>query len=98
MSRFNYGVAIILDKNKKVVGIFTDGDLRRTLQKYTELNNIKIKDVMTKNPLTIYSDILAAEALNILETNEITSLLVTTKTNQLSGIITLNAILRAGID
>ena len=53
---------------------------------------------MTKNPLTIGGDTLAAEALNILETNEITSLLITSNTKQLSGIITLNAILRAGIE
>ena len=98
MNKHKLGTACVVNENGELLGIFTDGDLRRTLQKYTELKNIKIKDVMTKNPLTIYSDILAAEALNILETNEITSLLVTTKTNQLSGIITLNAILRAGID
>ena len=98
MTKFNHGIAVVLDKNKKVVGIFTDGDLRRTLGKHTDLSNLKIKNVMTKNPLTICDDILAAEALNILETNEITSLLITSNTNQLSGIITLNAILRAGIE
>lgn len=98
MTKFNYGVAVILDRNKKIVGIFTDGDLRRTLQKYSDFNNLKIRDVMTEKPFTISSDILAAEALNILETNEITSLLIRSNTNQLSGIITLNAILRAGIE
>ena len=98
MTKFNYGIAVILDKNKKVVGIFTDGDLRRTLQKNSNLSNLKIKTIMTKNPLTIGGDTLAAEALNILETNEITSLLITSNTKQLSGIITLNAILRAGIE
>ena len=98
MTKFNYGIAVILDKNKKVVGIFTDGDLRRTLQKNSNLSNLKIKSIMTKNPLTIGGDTLAAEALNILETNEITSLLITSNTKQLSGIITLNAILRAGIE
>ena len=98
MTKFNYGIAVILDKNKRVVGIFTDGDLRRTLQKNSNLSNLKIKSIMTKNPLTIGGDTLAAEALNILETNEITSLLITSNTKQLSGIITLNAILRAGIE
>tara|TARA_Y100000766_G_scaffold133175_1_gene114635 strand:+ start:72 stop:1037 length:966 start_codon:yes stop_codon:yes gene_type:complete len=98
MSKFNYGVAVVLDKNKKIVGIFTDGDLRRTLQKYSDLSNLKIRDIMTKKPFTIGSDILAAEALNILESNEITSLLIKSNTNQLLGIITLNAILRAGIE
>ena len=98
MTRFNYGIAVILDKNKRVVGIFTDGDLRRTLQKNSNLSNLKIKSIMTKNPFTIGGDTLAAEALNILETNEITSLLITSNTKQLSGIITLNAILRAGIE
>ena len=98
MSKFNYGVAVVLDKNKKIVGIFTDGDLRRTLQKYSDLSNLKIRDIMTKKPFTIGSDILAAEALNILESNEITSLLINSNTNQLLGIITLNAILRAGIE
>ncbi len=98
ITKFNYGIAVILDKNKKVIGIFTDGDLRRTLEEYSDLSNLKIKNVMTKNPLTICSNTLAAEALNILETNEISSLLITSNTNQLLGIITLNAILRAGIE
>ena len=98
MTKFNHGIAVILDNKKKVAGIFTDGDLRRTLEKYSDLSNLKIKNIMTTKPLTIRSDILAAEALNILETNEITSLLITSKTNQLIGIITLNAILRAGIE
>ena len=98
MTKFNLGIAIVLGKNKKVSGIFTDGDLRRILQKHSNLDHLKIEDVMTKNPFTIHGDMLAAEALNILETNEITSLLITSDTNKLSGVITLNAILRAGIE
>ena len=98
MTKFNLGIAVVLGKNKKVSGIFTDGDLRRILQKHSNFDHLKIEDVMTKNPFTIHGDMLAAEALNILESNEITSLLITSDTNKLSGVITLNAILRAGIE
>jgi arabinose-5-phosphate isomerase len=79
MSKYNHGVVIAIDDRKNVVGIFTDGDLRRTLKKNPNISNILLKTVMTKKFIKVTDDILAAEALNIMEKNEITSLIVVEK-------------------
>ena len=57
-----------------------------------------IYDLMTKNPITISGDLLAAEAMSIMEEKEITSLLVTNESNQLIGLVTLNGLLKSGIE
>jgi arabinose-5-phosphate isomerase len=98
ISKYNYGVVIALNKNKKVSGIFTDGDLRRTLKKFGDVSNLILKNVMSKNPITVTTDILAAEALNIMEEREITCLIVKNKNKTLSGLLTLNQILKVGIE
>tara|TARA_B100000953_G_C18016334_1_gene419419 strand:- start:572 stop:1540 length:969 start_codon:yes stop_codon:yes gene_type:complete len=98
ISKYNYGVVIALNKDKKVSGIFTDGDLRRTLKKFGDVRNLILKNVMSKNPITVTTDILAAEALNIMEEREITCLIVKNKNKTLSGLLTLNQILKVGIE
>ncbi len=98
IGKYNYGVVIALNKDKKVTGIFTDGDLRRTLKKFGDVRNLILKNVMSKNPITVTTDILAAEALNIMEEREITCLIVKNKNKTLSGLLTLNQILKAGIE
>ena len=98
VSKYNYGVVIALNKDKKINGIFTDGDLRRTLKKFKDIKNLILKDVMSKNPIMITDDILAAEALNIMEEKEITCLIVRNKNKTLAGILTLNQILKEGIE
>jgi len=98
ISKYNYGVVIALNKDKKVSGIFTDGDLRRTLKKFGNVSNLILKNVMSKNPITVTTDILAAEALNIMEEREITCLIVKNKNKTLSGLLTLNQILKIGIE
>ena len=98
ISKYNYGVVIALNKDKKVSGIFTDGDLRRTLKKFGNVSNLILKNVMSKNPITVTTDILAAEALNIMEEREITCLIVKNKNKTLSGLLTLNQILKVGIE
>ena len=90
IGKYNYGVVIALNKDKKVTGIFTDGDLRRTLKKFGDVRNLILKNVMSKNPITVTTDILAAEALNIMEEREITCLIVKNKNKTLSGLLTLN--------
>ncbi len=97
ISKCKFGVAIILNKNKNVLGIFTDGDLRRTLKTHSNIQNIVIKDVMTKKPKFIEKDILAAEALTIMEENKISSLIVIDKNKKLIGLLTLNELIKAGI-
>tara|TARA_B100001996_G_scaffold122602_1_gene92711 strand:- start:149 stop:1117 length:969 start_codon:yes stop_codon:yes gene_type:complete len=98
ISKYNYGVVIALNKDKKVSGIFTDGDLRRTLKKFDNIKNLILKEVMSKNPITITTDILAAEALNIMEEREVTCLIVKNKNKTLAGLLTLNQILKSGIE
>ena len=98
MSKYNYGIAIVIDENKKISGIFTDGDLRRVLQSYPNILNLKLLNVMTKKPIVVSENILAAEALNMMEEREITCLLVSSKSKKLDGLVTLNNILKAGIE
>ena len=92
------GVTLV-SNDKKVVGIFTDGDLRRCLNNEIELNKTLIRDVMTSDFKDISSDALAIDAAEIMEANKIFSLVVNSSTgkNESSGIITMHQLLGAGI-
>ena len=98
ITKYNHGIVIILNSDKKLLGIFTDGDLRRTLKEYTDISSLNLFKVMTKNPIAISKDIMAAEALNIMEKNEITSLVALNSDKTIAGLLTLNWLLRKGID
>ncbi len=98
MSKYNHGIVIALNDKQKVTGVFTDGDLRRTLKKNPDITNLTLKNFMTKNYIKIDDDILAAEALTIMEECEITSLIVIDKKNSLKGLLTMNLLLKKGID
>tara|TARA_Y100000741_G_scaffold356161_1_gene332469 strand:- start:1496 stop:2470 length:975 start_codon:yes stop_codon:yes gene_type:complete len=92
------GVTLVLNK-KKMVGIFTDGDLRRCLNNEVDLNKTPIKDVMTTNFKSIKSNALAIDAAEIMEKNKIFSLVVNsskTKADSI-GLITMHQLLEAGI-
>jgi len=97
MTKFNLGIVVMADKNKRVLGIFTDGDLRRTLEKRPDISELMIHDVMTKKPILIPENMLAAEALSLMEEKEITSLLVADERKRLLGILTLNELIKSGI-
>jgi len=92
------GVTLVAS-NKKVVGIFTDGDLRRCLNNEIELNKTLIRDVMTSEFKGIASDALAIDAAEIMEKNKVFSLVVHSSKNEngCSGIITMHQLLEAGI-
>ena len=92
------GVTLVSD-SKKVVGIFTDGDLRRCLNDDVDLNKTPIKDVMTTNFKSIKCNDLAIDAAEIMEKNKIFSLVVNSSINQTDsvGIITMHQLLEAGI-
>jgi len=96
ISEKRLGVTAVVDDNDKVIGIVTDGDLRRMLQKNTTFENITAKDIMSINPKTIASDQLVSNALSILEDNAITQLIVT-ENDEYKGIIHLHDILKEGI-
>ena len=92
------GVTLVSD-GKKVVGIFTDGDLRRCLNDDVDLNKTPIKDVMTRNFKSIKCNDLAIDAAEIMEKNKIFSLVVNSSINQTDsiGIITMHQLLEAGM-
>ena len=92
------GVTLV-SNNKKIIGIFTDGDLRRCLNNEIGLNKTLIKDVMTSEFKSISSDALAIDAAEIMEKNKIFSLAVHSSGNikDSSGIITMHQLLQAGI-
>ena len=99
MSQKRLGFTAITDDKDNLLGIFTDGDLRRALDHNFDVHATLITEVMTPNPKanTITPDILAAEALHIMETKEITALLVLDQDNTLIGVVHLRDLLRAGV-
>ena len=102
MTQKSLGVTLVVTQttplnSMTLLGIYTDGDLRRTLDKYDNLRSLKIADVMTPNCRTIAANVLAAEALQTMESYKITSLAVVNTTQQVQGIIHLHDIIQAGV-
>lgn len=92
-----YGATCVVDENDNLIGIFTDGDLRRLMEKSgNDAFNTKIDDAMTKTPRTISPEALAAEAVRIMEQKEI-SVLIVTENNKPVGIVHIHDLLKAGI-
>ncbi|MFA5354831.1 MAG: KpsF/GutQ family sugar-phosphate isomerase [Thermodesulfovibrionales bacterium] len=92
------GVTVVADENNRMLGILTDGDIRRGIEKWgKEFFDMQAGEAMTKNPRTISEDELAAKALNIMETHAITSLVVPDSEGRAKGIIHLHDILKEGI-
>ncbi len=90
------GATVVLGKSDKVLGIVTDGDIRRMLQKYDSFENLTAKDIMSKDPKTINKDELAINAFHLMENNNITQLVVVQKDKYI-GMVHLHDILREGI-
>ena len=88
--------AAVITKNKKPIGIITDGDIRRMFSKKQKLNQCIAKDIMSVNPLTIKSDILASEALEIMNQKKISQLVVV-KNDDYAGLIHLHNIINEGL-
>lgn len=97
MTRKKLGMTTVIDEEQKLIGIFTDGDVRRAFDNNADIHETHIEQVMSKNPKTIFSNTLAAEALTIMETYKITSLVVTNDQHHPVGIIHIHDILRAGV-
>jgi len=91
------GAACIIDKQGRLVGIFTDGDLRRHLGADRNLPNLKIKEVMTKCPLAIIKGKLAAEAMRILQEKKIDEMPVVDKNHRPIGLLDVQDLLKAGL-
>jgi len=90
------GCTIVKD-NSKILGIITDGDIRRLLEKDINIQKVKARDIMTTSPKIINSDTLAKTALEIMEKNKITQLIVVDKHNRLAGIVHIHTLVELGI-
>lgn len=90
------GAAAVTTSDHSLLGIITDGDLRRMLQKGIDINNAKASDILTKNPKTIESGELAVKALQVMQQNSITQLIVT-KEGKVLGFVHLHDLLKEGI-
>lgn len=97
MTQKGLGMTAIVDVNNKLIGVYTDGDLRRTLDANLNIQTTQIGHVMTRNCKTISPDLLAVEALQMMQSYKITSLLITDNDNTLIGVIHLHDLLRAGV-
>ena len=92
------GVTIVADKSGKMLGIITDGDVRRGIEKWgKDFFDMSASEVMSKDPKTIPADELAAKALSVMERHSITVLVVTDEEGKATGVIHLHDILRQGI-
>jgi arabinose-5-phosphate isomerase len=96
MTRKRLGVTAVIDKKNNLLGIITDGDLRRMLEKSVAIDSIKVMDIMTSNPQTIEPDMLAVEALDILRKKEISQLVVA-ENGKYIGIIHLHDLVKEGL-
>jgi arabinose-5-phosphate isomerase len=90
------GATVVLDKNDKISGIITDGDLRRMLEKSISLNGLVAKDIMTADPKSLTSNHLAVDALDMMRKKNISQLVVT-ENNAYAGIIHIHDLIREGI-
>lgn len=97
MTEKKLGMTAVVDCQNRVKGIFTDGDLRRMLEKEFDVHNTPVTAVMTGNCMTISQDILAAEAVNMMESKKINALLVVDDENRLIGAFNMHDLLKSGV-
>jgi arabinose-5-phosphate isomerase len=97
MSRKGLGMTAIVDPRDRVLGVFTDGDLRRALDRSADLKRTRMDEVMTRQAKRIGADALAAEAVLLMETHRITSLIVVDNEDVLVGALNVHDLLRAGV-
>jgi arabinose-5-phosphate isomerase len=97
MSSKGLGATYITDADGRVLGVFTDGDLRRLIEKGVDLRALKARDVMHANPHTIAENALAVEAAELMELHRITSILVVDAQGRLCGAINSNDLMRAKV-
>ncbi len=96
ISQKGLGMTAVVDSSDQVLGIFTDGDLRRLLDKKVDIHTASIGSVMTENPMMASPDMLAVEAVNMMQARSITSLLLS-ENNTLVGALNIHHLLKAGV-
>jgi len=97
MTEKGFGLTTVVDDNNQLLGIFTDGDLRRTIDKGVDFSKAAIGDLMHRNPKTVSDKALAAEALKIMEDAKITALIVRNEQQCPVGVLHMHDLLRAGV-
>ena len=97
MSQKGLGASAIVDEHLKILGVFTDGDLRRLIEKGVDLRALHAKEVMHVNPRTVLHDALAVEAAELMEQFQITSVLVVNESGTLCGALNSNDLMRAKV-
>jgi len=97
MSTKGLGATSVVDNELKIIGVFTDGDLRRLIEKGSDLRNLVAKEVMIKSPKVIRGDALAVEAAELMEVNQITSVFVVDDDGKLIGAINSNDLMKSKV-
>ena len=97
MTQKGLGMTAVVEADGRLAGIFTDGDLRRTLDKGIDIRQASIDQVMTLHGKTANADMLAAEALKIMEDNKINALVVVDENDRPIGALNMHDLLRAGV-
>lgn len=97
MSSKGLGMTSVIDTNNKLVGIFTDGDLRRTLEQGADVYACRISEIMTKGSITTREDRLAAEVIQKMRDNKINGLFVVDKSGKVIGALNMHDLLREGV-
>ena len=97
VTRGGMGMTAITASDNRVVGIFTDGDLRRTFERGEDIRRIRVADAMTRTPRSITADALAVEAATLMEENRISQLLVCDTEQRLEGALTTLDLMRAKV-
>lgn len=97
MSSKGLGITGITNSNNELIGLFSDGDLRRTLNTAVDIQNTDISQVMTKGGVTVASNALAVDALNLMQSKRITALFVTNEQQQAVGALSMYMLLKAGV-
>ncbi len=97
VTRKSLGLTAVVDGDERLLGVFTDGDLRRCLDRRVDVHGTAIADVMTADPKTASADMLAAEAVRLMETYKITALMVVDDEGRLVGALNIHDLFRSGV-
>ena len=97
MTRSRLGMAAVVDAGGRVLGVFTDGDLRRALENDVDMKRIRIGEVMTRDCTTVAAEMLAAEAVHLMQQRAISALPVVDDAGRLIGALNMHDLLRAGV-
>lgn len=97
MTRKGLGMTAVVDAEGQLTGIFTDGDLRRLLDRDVDVRALTIREVMTRSPRTIAEDVLAVEAVRLMQEAKVNGLLTVDAQGRLTGALNMHDLLRAGV-